>query len=171
MRVLVTILGGFILIASCRGISTVNTITGSIQQADTIVLRQICSYCNSEVYKQESATKLCFCTDILEPYTFTDSSKLMQFVSVVFKAKHLTIENPSTSINKIPFKDFESLETLYIFGNDYNTDGLKRFPKELLELKKLKQIEFEGVRFDRSELQRIKKEYLHIKIIGEIDDY
>jgi hypothetical protein len=81
------------------------------------------------------------------------------------------MENPSQYMFQIPFEKFTSLKSLHIFGNDYDCDALKTFPKTLLELKTLTSIEFVGVRFNLDELKRIKKEYPHITITGEVSEY
>lgn len=170
MRIFGILLLALVAVSSCRNIKSTSTKLLETIQADTIILRQICDYCTSiNARKRVANGKRCFCIDIFDPYSKEDSIGFNQFVSALPFAKHLIIENPSASIDKIPFKDFKSLETLYVFGNDYNTDWLNDFSKELLTLKNLKSIEFDGVKFKEENLKKIKKQYPHIKIIGEID--
>lgn len=169
MRIFGILLLALVAVSSCRNIKSTNAKPIETIHADTIILRQICGYCESVNARKKVANgKQCYCIDIFDPFDKEDSTKFEQFVSMIPNAKHLIIENPSASIDKIPFKDFESLETLYVFGNDYNTDWLSDFPKELLTLKNLKSIEFDGVKFKEENLKMIKQQYPHIKIIGKI---
>ncbi len=158
---------------SCKTKAPVNTATAEERaSSDTLILRQICDYClgeNSYYHPQKfAANTICLCY-----YDFDDkdTGKLQrQILEVAPTIKHITIENPSQYISSIPFAKFKSLQSLYLFGNDFNTDGLTAFPETLLQLSTLKLIEFYGVRFDKKELARIRQQYPYIQIIGNIDD-
>lgn len=158
---------------SCKTTVPVNTATAEEKTtSDTLILRQICDYClgeNSYYYpKKFAANTICLC---YYDFDAKDTGKLQrQILEVAPSIKHITIENPSQYISSIPFTKFKSLQSLYLFGNDFNTDGLTAFPETLLQLGSLKSIEFYGVRFDKKELARIRQQYPRIQIIGDIDD-
>jgi hypothetical protein len=174
MKLLLYTCALFIVVGSaCKGTKTAANNPAEIGKADSMILRQICDYCWGEqsVYQPQKFPMgtLCLCYDDFDPI---DSLKLENTIlQNAATVKHLTIENPSQYIFNIPFDKFTSLQTLYIFGNDFNTDGLEKFPPALLNLKHFKRIIFDGVRFDLAELERIKKQYPHIKIVGEISEY
>ncbi len=85
--------------------------------------------------------------------------------------RKLMIENPSYIIDEINYKKLKNLESLVIFGNDYDLDGLTYLPLELLELKQLRSIEFIGVRFPSKSLAILKDQYSHLNFIGEVSEY
>jgi hypothetical protein len=174
MKLLLYACALFIVVGSaCKGTKTAAVNPADIGKADSMILRQICDYCRGEqsYYKPQKfpAGTLCLCYDDFGPI---DSLKLENTIlQNAATVKHLTIENPSQYITKIPFEKFTALQTLYIFGNDFNTDGLEKFPPALLNLKHFKRIIFDGVRFDLTELERIKKQYPRIEIVGEVSPY
>ncbi len=173
MRLIVVLIVTTFIYGACK--TPKATSTKQIQaDIDTLIIRNICGYCETQhstlEWHRKDATTLCICYD--EYYLDTPQIAIFkQKVSTATNIKHLVMENPSLYIELLPFEDFTNLHSIYMFGNDYNMDGLKTFPKSLLSLKKLNSIEFNGVRFDKKELARIKQSYPHINIIGKIDDY
>jgi hypothetical protein len=173
MRLIVVLIVTTFIYGACK--TPKATSTKQIQaDIDTLIIRNICNYCKTlhstlEWHRKEATTP-CICYDDYYPDTLS-TAIFKQKVSAATNIKHLIMENPSVYIGLLPFEDFANLHSIYMFGNDYNMDGLKTFPKSLLSLKKLKSIEFEDVRFDKKELECIKKDYPHINIIGKIDDY
>lgn len=144
------------------------------QQAtiDTLIIRQICDYCLGEKsqFMPQKFSKYTVCVCYYEYYENESNSTEKQILAVAPTVKHIIFENPSQYIFSVPFEKFTSLQSLFIFGNDYNTDGLNTFPESLLTSETLGLIEFDGVRFDLKELARIKKQYPKITIKGDISD-
>lgn len=137
---------------------------------DTLIIRQICDYCQGEnsLYYPRKFAENTICVCYYEFFENDSNSTEKQILAVASTVKHIIFENPSYYIASVPFEKFTSLQSLYIFGNDYNTDGLNTFPESLLKSKTLNLIEFDGVRFDLKELDRIKKQYTKITIKGDI---
>lgn len=142
------------------------------KKCDTLILRQICDYCEGENSSYQprkfSPTTSCICysNNIYIP------DKINQFINKHGnEIKVLIIENPSNIILKLNFKNFKKLETLSVFGNDYNCDALNTLPADLLSIPGMQNLIFKGVRFKKSEIERIGKEYPKIKFEGKIDEY
>lgn len=126
---------------------------------DTLILRQICDYCLGEksvFYPIKfSNTSSCLC------YTYDNEN--LDSINAFIKShnteiKTLIIENPSRVIKKLEFGLLSHLCSFNIFGNDYDCDAISTLPKELLKQPELRYLVFEGVRFPKQEIIRIKKE-------------
>lgn len=149
-----------------------NTPKNLTEKCDTLFLRQICDYCNGENSSYNPTkyreTTSCICYSYNEFFV----EKINEFLQKQQnEIKIITIENPSNVIFKLNFKNLNKLETLSIFGNDYDCDAIKTLPNELLSLPSLKNLEFNGVRFPKTEIERIKKEFPNLNFVGEISEY
>jgi len=145
------------------------TISG---KCDTLILRQICDYClgdSSYYYPHKfSPTTSCICYG----YNAYFIEKINEFmVKRKDEIKVIIIENPSNILFQLKFKNLTKMQTLSIFGNDYNCDALKTFPDDLLALKTMKAIVVEGVRLPGKEITRLKKVYPDLNFIGTIEEY
>lgn len=133
-----------------------------------LILRNICDYClgKNSYYKpvRFSKTTSCLC--------YNDAVSIPKINEFIFnhrnEIKEIIIENPSFIIFNLNFHNLKELKTLKIFGNDYNCDALNTFPKEILSLPSMRYIVFDGVRFPKNELEKIKKEFSKIKFVGKI---
>lgn len=132
-----------------------------------LVLKDDCdNFLDKKYYKyvRFNESTLCLC--------YNDAVTIPKINEFIFnhrnEIKEMIIENPSFIIYKLNFHNLNELKTLTIFGNDYNCDALKTLPKEILSLPNIRNIIFEGVRFPKNELERIKNEFPKLKFIGKI---
>jgi hypothetical protein len=142
------------------------------KKCDTLIIRQICDYClgKKSTYspKKFSSTTSCLC------YTYNTyfPDKINHYINLhKDEIVVIVIENPSNIIFKLDFKPLKKLETLSLFGNDYDCDAIKILPDELLKISTFKNVLFNGVRFPGEEIKNLKNKYPQLKLIGTISEY
>jgi hypothetical protein len=133
---------------------------------DTLILRDICDYCSGEnstfFPRNFSPNTKCLC--------YEEALKVDSFIANNCKSiKYIKIENPSKIIFNIDFDSFSELNTLMIFGNDF--DVIRTLPPYLMRLQSLKNIIVSGVGIPSKEIKRLKKLYPNVEFSEEIPEY
>jgi len=133
---------------------------------DTLIIRENCDFGNGEnstffPQNKVSSTK-CLCYDIYSrvPIFIEENGKTI---------KYLKIENPSRAIFKLDFTKLPQLNTLEIFGNDF--DVIKTLPPDLMQSTSLKNIIVQGVGIPSKEVTRLKKTYPKVSFSNDIPEY
>ncbi|MEI6346589.1 MAG: hypothetical protein WCP69_01460 [Bacteroidota bacterium] len=122
---------------------------------DTLIIRDICSYCEKA---QGNRTK-CFCSNDC------DKSEFQQFARQYGNGiSHLIIENPSKTMNCLDFSKFPNLKVVNMFGTDW--DLLTAIHPEMMKIKTLKKIELSNIMVPELEVERLKKYVSDIEISG-----
>lgn len=140
----------------------------SIQEDDThrslLVIRQYDGFCEGDTTLSDNCFSYTYPDDAIDEINsyITEHAKMI---------KELVIENPSGVIFDLELEALTVLETISMFGNDYDIDGLTRLPGQLFRLPHLRTIELVGVRFPSEKLERLRTKFPHISIPGDISEY
>lgn len=122
---------------------------------DTLIIRDICSYCEKA---QGNKTK-CFCSNDCDKIEFQQFAR--QYGNGI---SHLIIENPSKTMDCMDFSKFPNLKVVNMFGNDW--DLLTAIHPEMMKIKTLKKIELSNIMVPELEVERLKKYVSDIEISG-----
>lgn len=139
---------------------------------DTLILRQICDYCegeNSTFYPRkfaENTTCLCYRSSVSAVESINEYIRLHKD-----EIKVIVIENPSYVLFKLDFKSCNQIKKLMVFGNDWGCDAIPTIPVDLLSRPTFRKVVFDGVRFPTAELDRLKKEFPEVQLTGNPPEY